>query len=507
MTREKGNRFDRAPAIDLTTEPGRPTLLDRRNFIVRSSGLLVASALAGCEDTQDPDQLGFVQVRIIGLAGNATSFGTAVLGQPGASDQQILLPSTTGTVPLPSGSYSVVYQPPAGYQMAPGNTNARDVLVVAGETAAVEFEVIQASGTLSIAVTGLSPSAPSGGSALVTRTDITGTSFTIVVATNGIGVSSAVPGDYAVTYTPPAAHQLASGSPATVNRTVLTNATASASFAVETAAPVTGFLFHSDWSTATGQSDAALRDTSKPLPWDIVIGSGANLNTCAIVPATGLDFPSANVFQVNGDYTGPGAQPILTRQVSILPGNNHWPIPAIGQSVYFRIYKRVVYPVPGNPNLGNNNHNIEEQAGGASNWSWSFDVDANGWRPKMQSQVANKYALTSGGSAAYLARNQTYRLEWQIHRIGASTCNIPGRIYNSAGTLLYSDANFVNQSTGVSLAATPTLNLTNAETLDAWQVGTNGPGVDPGGTVTPMWYLGCAAVRADGWCGPYLNGV
>jgi hypothetical protein len=481
--------------------------IGRRDFIVRSGGLLVASALAGCGDTQDPEQLGFVQVQINGLAPGATSFGTAVIGQPGASDQQIILPASSGTVPLPAGTYSVVYQPPVGYQMAPGNTNARDVVVIAGETGSVEFAVVVATGTISITVAGLTAGAPSGGSALCTRTDLAGTSFTLVVSSGGSASGSAVPGDYSITYSPPAGYQLASGSAATVSRTVNTGATANAVFTVTASAPVTGFLFHSDWSTATGLSDAALRDTSKALPWDIIIGSQPLANTCAIVPATGLDFPSTNVFQVNGDYAGPGVQPIMTRQVSVLPGNNHWPIPAVGQSLFFRLYKRVVYPVGPNPALGNNNHCIEEQGGGGSNWSFSFDIDANGWRPKMQSQVSTRFYLSSGGAAAYLARNQTYRLEWQVHRISANTCNLHMRIYNSAGTLLYSDANFVNPVSGQSLANTPTLTLTNAETLDGFQVGTNGPGVDPGGVVAPMWYIGCCAVRAEDWCGPYAGGI
>jgi hypothetical protein len=430
-----------------------------------------------------------------------------VINQPGVGDQQVVLPSATGVVPLPAGTYSVVYQPPAGYQMAPGNTNARDVIVTAGETGNVEFAVVQATGTISITVTGLAAGLPSGGSAQVTRTDLAGTAFTLVVTPAGTSSGSAVPGDYSITYTPPAGYSMAAGSNATVARTVLTGATANASFTVQTAAPVTGFLFHSDWSTATGLTDAALRDTSKALPWDIVIGSQPLANTCAIVSAAGLDFPSTNVFQVNGDYAGPGVQPIMTRQVSILPGNNHWPIPAVGQSLFFRLYKRVVYPVPPNPALGNNNHCIEEQGGGASNWSFSFDIDANGWRPKMQSQVSTRFMLSNAGAAAYLARNQTYRIEWQVHRIGATTYNLHMRIYNSAGTLLYSDANFVNPANGQSLANAPTLTLTNPETLDGFQVGTNGPGVDPGGTVTPMWYIGCCAVRADDWCGPYAGGV
>lgn len=264
-------------------------------------------------------------------------------------------------------------------------------------------------------------------------------------------------------------------------------------------------LFHSDWSSTLGTSTNAMRDTSKALPWDLVVGSFSTPNTSGVVASTGLDFPSANVFQINGDNTG-ADQFINTRQVAILPENSRWPIPAIGESLYFRLYKRLVYPVPTYPALGNGNHPIEERAGGSSNWSWSFDVDASGWRPKLQSQVSTRYYLTSGGSPVYLARNATYRLEWQVKRTGAAALELHARIYNSANALLYGDADFMNGAT--SLADLPVCGVTDLNGLDGLQVGTNGPTTtDPGGSIIPMWYLGCVAVRADDWCGPYSGGI
>lgn len=264
-------------------------------------------------------------------------------------------------------------------------------------------------------------------------------------------------------------------------------------------------LFHSDWSTALGNSQRALLDQAKTLPWDLIIGNGS---TTTVIASTGLDFPTANCLQVNGDYAGAGAQPIQTRQVAIRPMNDRWPVPAIGQSLFFRLYKRLVYPCPMFPTLGNNNHPIEEQPGGASNWSWSFTVEAAGWRPALQSQVSTRFRLGPPSAPIFLARNATYRLEWQVHRIGATTCNLHARIFDSTGALLHGDSAFVLDSNpGQSLATMPTLNLTDPQTLDGLQVGTNGPGVDPGGPTGPMWYLGAVAVRADTWCGPYANGV
>ncbi len=266
-----------------------------------------------------------------------------------------------------------------------------------------------------------------------------------------------------------------------------------------------GVLFHSDWSTALGNTQRALLDQAKALPWDLVIGNGS---TTTVIASTGLDFPSANCLQVNGDYAGAGAQPIQTRQVAVRPMNNRWPVPDVGQSLFFRLYKRLVYPCPMFPTLGNNNHPLEEQPGGASNWSWSFAVEPAGWRPALQSQVSTRFRLGPPSAPIFLARNVTYRLEWQVHRIGATTCNLHARIFDSAGALLHGDAAFVLDSNpGQSLATMPTLNLTDVQTLDGLQVGTNGPGVDPGGPTGPMWYLGAVAVRADGWCGPYANGV
>jgi hypothetical protein len=241
------------------------------------------------------------------------------------------------------------------------------------------------------------------------------------------------------------------------------------------------------------------------VPWDIVIGSSnPRAGRLVVVPSTGLDFPSANVLQVDGI----DIETIQTRQLSVLPGSNRWPVPAVGESVWFRVYKRLVYPVPLYPALGNNNHALEERSGNASNWSFSFDVNEQGWRPKLQSQVATRYYLSDGSSAVavYLARNVTYRFEWQVHRISDLSCNLHIRIFNSAGTLLYDDNDFFVNATQ-HLGQNPVLTLTDPQALDAWQLGTNGPGVNPSEDIVPMWYFGCAAVSRQNWVGPYSAGI
>jgi hypothetical protein len=57
-------------------------------------------------------------------------------------------------------------------------------------------------------------------------------------------------------------------------------------------------LFESDWSTATGNSIAALLDTNKALPPDSM-NFRSSREIREIVPSAGLNFPTSNVLVTN----------------------------------------------------------------------------------------------------------------------------------------------------------------------------------------------------------------
>lgn len=488
--------------------PGSSVTVDRRGFVRTAGGLLVVAAFGpGCADGVGSANTGMVRLRISGLLPGAASAGTAVVSGSGL---QLLLivsaASALGEAEVPVGEYRVRYLPPAGYTLTPGSANEATVVVNSGDLTEVTFGLVVASATLQVTVTGVGVGAASGGTASVQRIDL-GNQQPVVsgVPASGTLTLSLIAGEYTVDYAAPISHQLVPGQVDPQSVTLLSNQTATIVYQLEVAVAPAGVVFHSDWGTALGSTDAALRDTGKSIPWDIVIGSSnPRAGRLVVVPATGLDFPSANVLQVDGI----DIETIQTRQVSILPGSSRWPVPAVGESVWFRVYKRLAYPVPQYPALGNNNHALEERSGNASNWSFSFDVNEQGWRPKLQSQVATRYYLSDGSQAVpvHLARNVTYRLEWQVHRISDLGCNLHIRIFNSAGTLLYDDNDFFVNATQ-HLGQNPMLTLTDPQALDAWQLGTNGPGVNPSEDIVPMWYFGCAAVSRQNWVGPYSAGV
>jgi hypothetical protein len=278
--------------------------------------------------------------------------------------------------------------------------------------------------------------------------------------------------------------------------------------------PTADVVFHSDWSTATGTTQEAVLDEDKaPLDWDNIGGGGS---TSGPIAATGFAFPAtmANVFRVNGDYSGNPAQYIYTRQVQMPRGHAYWPVPGVGESLFYRIYKRVVYDPTTLEDLGNNNHCIEEGPGGGGNWSWAFHVTGSlGWQPRWQwfNPAGTRYVLVDGGgSTVYLARNATYRLEWQIHRISTTQCNVHIRIYDTDDTtLLYDDSDFKNSANATRLSDNPALTFADVSLINGIQVGTNGPSttIDPGGSIGAMWYLGGMCIRTQDWNGHYRNGA
>lgn len=275
-------------------------------------------------------------------------------------------------------------------------------------------------------------------------------------------------------------------------------------------APV-GIVFHSDWSTGVGNAATALRDTAKPTPWEILIGGTSALS---VIAATGLDFPTLNCLQVSCVYSGDTAQEFNTGQVSLLPGSGAWPVPAVGQALYFRIYKRLVYPhaVSEPPPAGNNNHCVEERSGSVGNWSWVFRTTAQGFTPVFNvwlGGTATRFVL-GGASPISLARDTTYRIEWSLHRTAVDQRRHEVRIYNAAGVLIHATADFALEVGGPGSLADHVAGFAHLE-LDAFQLGTNGMGFnapnEPTLDVRPAWYFGAVAVSNAAWCGPYAGGT
>ena len=195
--------------------PADASVMDRRQFVRTSSGLLIAAGLA---DACNPSATGpiagigatgTVRVVIIGLGLGVTNGGSVLVTRtdlPGQTPATLVLDgSGTASATAPAGTYQAVYTPPPGYQSVTSNVVV--VTVTAGVTTDVSVTVslIVVSGTLRVTVTGLTGAAATGGSASLLRTDIAGQLPIVVPIPLGAPTVDTIVsvGTYSVTYTAP----------------------------------------------------------------------------------------------------------------------------------------------------------------------------------------------------------------------------------------------------------------------------------------------------------------
>lgn len=258
------------------------------------------------------------------------------------------------------------------------------------------------------------------------------------------------------------------------------------------------FLFHSDWSTARGQTDAALRDLGKAIPWTQRIGNGRGNE---VVASTGLAFPTANVLRVvaeDGDGDGDASSNVL--RVESLP------IPSTGETLYYRWYIRVT--VPDQHTGDSETHPIQDGVAiGSTNWAFQIITRNDGtWLPSIETDAAAAWPNTHWGRPnIVLRKNVTYRFELAVRRTGSSTFGLNARIYGADGALLFDDNDFVNSNGTSSLADNPVLNIVNLNSMNGLNAGFNGLGGPS--TLMPftMYYQGGVAVCEGDWCGAYSS--
>jgi hypothetical protein len=251
-------------------------------------------------------------------------------------------------------------------------------------------------------------------------------------------------------------------------------------------------LFASDWSTATGTSDAALRDTSKPLPWTMLGGQGLE-----VIPSAGLDFPTTNVLRVTAIQATSGFGALRRSGL---------PVPAVGESRFYRWYSRVAIGdgvASGDPET---HPHQDGQAGSQINWSFNVhhDLGAAGmWTPQLRTQSGINAWPNHWWTGPALSKNVTYRFELQVHRTGTGTFNLHVRIYDTNGNLLHDDASFRNDNGTATLASRPTLNFNTVSSLDGFNAGLNGLAGSDWFPSRVYMYQGAIAVCGTDWCGPY----
>lgn len=451
---------------------------------------------------------GTMAVNVTGLSGSASG-GTASAQRTDAAASPVTInvsSAGSGSASVPTGTYAVTYTPPNGFHVAPHVTNpASGQVVTLGATSTTSFIVeanpVTGTGTLQVSVTGLA-GASNGGTASAQRTDATGAPVTIDVSVSGAGNATVPAGTYSVTYAPPPGFSVTTSNPLT-GVVVAVSGSATATFTVQVVSTA-GVVFHSDFGSARGTSDAALRDTSKPVPWDLQVGNG-RLNE--VVAAAGLGFPAtmSNVLKCGLEWNGNGAP---TQLVRLENSGEHIRVPAVGGSIFYRWYIRVeqadAYTVD------TNTHPIQDGfAVSDCNWFLRIESHPDGtfigrW------QVTNANEFPNGFySPPPLAKRQVFRYELQILRNGTSTFQIHAKVFDATGRQVFSDSDFRNANGTVSLADNPSINIHNLANLAGLNAGHNGvfgPGQQE---LFPMLhsYQGGFAVRTDTWCGSYENGI
>ena len=260
-------------------------------------------------------------------------------------------------------------------------------------------------------------------------------------------------------------------------------------------------LFESDWSTALGNSTAAMRDTNKPIPWT---QHGVN-GLAEVINADGLDFPTINVLKSQVRLNGQGN---AVRKTGL-------GIYGIGESRFFRVYFRTVQPDRVNSTHDSNTHPHQDGNGiSLNNTNWAFNVDV--YRPSnVYGTIAGNWQLrfqTLGQPPTWpntewrlnnLPKNTTFRIEWQITRLSNTTITIADiRVYNSSDVLLYTSVDFWNTNNSTNLASYDIVaRIVNESDLGGFNAGNNGLTAPDAEDI--LYYQGAICIRDDDWCGAY----
>jgi hypothetical protein len=276
------------------------------------------------------------------------------------------------------------------------------------------------------------------------------------------------------------------------------------------------FIFHTDWATALGSGDDALRDTDKTVPWDSTQNAAAE--DLEVIDATGLGFPAgmANVLEHTfnpNETTGHGRAAFL-----ILPEGSI-AAPGIGETLYHRIYIRCDYAGINQVAAGSH-HPLENEQGSSGSvlWNWHPGAASDGtWANLLywddpgtvptnwHHQNSNNY----NNAANRLDQEAVYRYEWAITREDTASYSMKVRIYDTDDvTLLFPDTNgtetkMVNSNGSSTLLLEGAVLEGDVDILTGVRLGNNGWGVPVDGTQKDYW--GGFAIRTEDWCGPYTD--
>lgn len=269
--------------------------------------------------------------------------------------------------------------------------------------------------------------------------------------------------------------------------------------------------FSSDWRFALGTGLDACGDGGK---WNMGF-TGTGDGKLTVVPTTGLGAPAdmVNCLQVNLTSS------ILGDAARMVQASGQWGVPAVGNSIWFRMYVRSDWA----DGLSVGNPHFVQHGGLAPGMEWVFrapggdtgrfeSLQANSIETNFfisgNSSPTNNYAAGGYGHGTLTPSGAFFRIEWQLFRNATNTARLTVRIYNAAGTLTWQNADMwgdLNSQLSVANPDLPLIDLAGGPNptnqLGTLQLGNNGPGSQPTGN--HYFYFAGFAVNLSDWPGPY----
>jgi len=254
-----------------------------------------------------------------------------------------------------------------------------------------------------------------------------------------------------------------------------------------------GIVFESTWDTAVGLTANAVKDGSKwPNYWEFNNGTGVQLLSV-----------------VSGGVNGHNALRVQQRGSSYAANLQVDNFIAPSTDYYLRYYMRnddtsssgdhiVTVDTYQYPNL-----TFMRKYGGASSFRAVMSLYGCGYT----------YPIGHWTAAQQIPNGQWYRYEYFVHFVDATHVQVHPRVYNAAGTLIMSDADFQQSD----YKAGGTWNGRDDWTLASYYAGGNNFCVDPswvndfglgnngqqGAADTGQyWYFAAVQLRTDTWPGP-----
>ncbi len=262
-----------------------------------------------------------------------------------------------------------------------------------------------------------------------------------------------------------------------------------------------GVLFQSNWDTAAGTSTTAVTDGGQwPNYWEFNNGTGVQL-----------------ISVVSGGPNGHNALRVQQRGSTFAANVQINDVVPLATDFYVRYYMR------NDDTSGSGDHIVTPDTWGYPNLTYMRKYSgASGWNFVVSMYGCGfVYPISHWGPSLKLANGQWYRFEYYVHYVDATHIQVHPRVYNAAGALILSDADFLQEdylaggtwngrqdwtlasyyAGGFNFCVDPSVathagghNLTN------FGMGNNGQtgAVDNG----LFWYYAAVQIRNDTWPGP-----